>query len=67
MNKNKKKVKRAVSRRFKVTKTGKVLHARQNAGHRKSHKSKGQIRRSRAQGELTGVFAKKIKRMLNVA
>ena len=67
MKKNKIKVKRVVSRRIKDTKTGKDLHSRQNAGHRKSHKSKDQIRRGRAQGELTGAFGKRIKRMLNVA
>lgn len=67
MKKNKKKVRKAVSRRFKVTKTGKVLHARQNAGHRKSHKTKTNIRRGKEPGEITGKQGKKIKRMLNEA
>ena len=67
MTKNKKKIKRSVSRRFKVTKTGKVLHARQNSGHRKTHKSKTQIRRGKEPNELKGAFGKRIKRMLNEA
>lgn len=68
MTKNKKKVKKAVSRRFKITKTGKVLFAHQNAGHRKSHKSsQRQIRRGKRVGHLEGAFGKRIKRMLNEA
>lgn len=65
MTKNKKKVKKAVARRFKVTKTGKVLFMHQNVGHRKSHKSKKQVRRNKVEGELTGKFAQRIRRMMN--
>lgn len=65
MTKNKKKVRRAVSRRFKVTKTGKVMHGRQNAGHRKTHKSKTNIRRGKELRVLAGKHGKKIKRLLN--
>jgi len=67
MTKIKKKVKKAVSRRFKVTKTGKVMHARQNSGHRKTHKSsKRQIRRGKEPKALHKTSAKRIKRLLNV-
>ena len=59
------KVKKAVSRRFKVTKTGKVMFAHQNAGHLKANKSKSQKRRAKEPGELKGKFAKKIKKQLN--
>lgn len=65
MKKNKIKVKKAVSRRFKVTKTGKVMFSHQNAGHRKTHKNKRQIRRGKEPGQLKGAFGKRIKRMLN--
>ena len=65
MTKNKKKVKKAVSRRFKVTKTGKVLFAHQNSGHRKTHKTKNQIRRGKKTSELKGAFGKRMRRMLN--
>lgn len=65
MTKNKKKVKKAVARRFKVTKTGKVMHARQNSGHRKTHKTKRQIRRGKEPKALHKTSAKRIKRLLN--
>ena len=45
----KKKIKKSVSRRFKVT---------------KMNKSKSRMRRKKEPGELTGTFAKKIKKML---
>lgn len=60
----KKKVKNSVARRFKITKTGKVLFAHQNAGHLKSAKSNRRIRRSKIAGSLTGMFAKKVKKMM---
>ena len=67
MNKNKKKIKKSVSRRFKVTKTGKVMFSHQNRGHLKTNKSKTNLRRGKEPGQLTGKFGKKIKKMLNEA
>ncbi len=63
----KKKIKRSVSRRFEVTKTGKVMFAHQYQSHLKMNKSKRRIRRQKEPGELTGTFAKKIKQMLGKA
>jgi large subunit ribosomal protein L35 len=63
----KKKAKRSVSKRFKVTKTGKVMFAHQYGSHKKLHKSKSRIRRQKEPGQLTGAFAKKIKQMLGYA
>jgi large subunit ribosomal protein L35 len=63
----KKKIKNSVKKRFKVTKTGKVMHGRQYAGHLKLHKSKSRIRRGKEPAQLTGEFAKKIKQMLGYA
>lgn len=60
------KVKKAAVKRFKVTKTGKVLFSHQYGGHLKLHKSKRRLRRQKEPGILTGEFAKKIKRMLAV-
>jgi len=60
----KKKTKRSVQRRFKITKTGKVLFAHQNAGHHKAAKSKKRIRRNNVPGVLSQAFAKKVKQML---
>ncbi len=67
MTKNKHKVKRSVSRRFKVTKTGKVMFSHQNVGHLKTNKSNRAIRRNKVEGVLDKKFAKKVKSMLNVA
>ena len=64
---NKKKIKGAVSKRFKVTKTGKVLFSHQYGSHKKLLKSKRRIRRQKETGVLTGAFAKKIKQMLGEA
>lgn len=65
MTKNKKKIKKSVSRRFKVTKTGKVMFSHQNRGHLKKNKSKRNIRRGKEPGVLNKSFAKKVKKMLN--
>ena len=60
----KKKIKKSVAKRFKVTKTGKVLFEHQYQSHKKFHKSKRRIRRQKETGVLKGQFAKKIKQML---
>lgn len=63
----KKKIKKSVARRFKVTKTGKVMFSHQYQSHLKMNKSKRRIRRQKEPAELTGTFAKKIKQMLGDA
>lgn len=63
----KKKIKHSVSKRFKVTKTGKVLFAHQYGSHKKLLKTKRRIRRQKETGVLEGAFAKKIKQMLGHA
>lgn len=60
----KKKIKKSVSKRFKITKTGKVLYAHQYTGHLKLHKSGRRLRRLKEPGQLHGKFAKKIKQMM---
>jgi ribosomal protein L35 len=60
----KKKIKRSISRRFEVTKTGKVLFSHQYGSHKKLTKSRSRIRRQKEIGILTGTFAKKIKQAL---
>lgn len=64
MRKNKHKIRKAVSRRFKVTKTGKVMFSHQMRGHLKTNKTKRNLRRGKEPGELSKPFAKKVKRML---
>ena len=64
MKKNKHKVKKSVSRRFKVTKTGKVMFSHQMRGHLKTNKTKRNLRRGKEPGVLSKSFAKKIKKQL---
>lgn len=63
----KKKIKDSVAKRFKVTKTGKVLFAHQYGSHLKLKKSKRRIRQQKEPAVLKGEFAKKIKKMLGAA
>lgn len=67
MKKTKIKVRGSVAKRFRVTKTGKVMFEHQYGSHKKLHKSKSRIRRQKEPGQLEGAFAKKIKQMLGVA
>lgn len=67
MKKQKLKIKRSVSRRFKITKTGKVMFGHQYQSHKKMNKSKSRIRRGKEPAQLTGEFAKKIKMLLGEA
>lgn len=59
-----KKIKKSVSKRFKVTKRGKVIFSHQYKSHLKFGKSKSRLRRQKEPGVLKGKFAKKIKQML---
>lgn len=63
----KKKIKKSVSKRFKVTKTGKVMFEHQYGSHKKLNKSKSRLRRQKEPGVMEGAFAKKIKQMLGYA
>lgn len=64
--KNKQKTRKGAAKRFKVTKTGKVLHRSQKIRHLRSVKSKNQIRRLKQMKELKGTMAKKVKKMLGL-
>jgi ribosomal protein L35 len=67
MKKTKQKVRKSVSKRFKITKTGKVMFAHQMGSHKKLNKSKSRIRRQKEPAELKGKFAKKMKRLMAAA
>lgn len=67
MKKMKQKTRSGVTKRFKITATGKVLRRAQNMRHRRRNKSKKAIRAYRQPIEVTGKWAKKIKRMLAIA
>ncbi len=61
---NKQKTTKAAVKRFKVTKTGKVMRGRQFGRHLRRKKSKSQKRRHKEPAQVMGKIAKKIKRML---
>lgn len=67
MKKIKQKTRKGVTRRFKITKTGKVLRRSQNMRHLRRKKSKKAIRKYRKPVEVTGKIAKKIKQMVGQA
>lgn len=62
----KQKTRKIVSKRFKITKTGKVLRRAQNMRHLRRRKSKSQIRSYNVPREVTGALAKKIRKMLGM-
>lgn len=63
---NKRKTKKSVSKRFKITKKGKVMFSHQYTGHLMRKKSRRRIRRQKEPGQLSSSFAKRIKKMLGV-
>lgn len=67
MKRYKQKTRKGVTRRFKITGSGKVLRRNQNMRHLRRKKSKKAIRNYRVPTEVTGVWAKKIKRMIGIA
>lgn len=67
MKKLKQKTRSGAAKRFKITATGKVLRRSQNMRHRRRIKNKKTIRKYRKPVEVTGKWAKKIKRMLALA
>jgi large subunit ribosomal protein L35 len=60
----KQKTRKSVSKRFKVTATGKLLHRSSFSRHLRNRKSAAQKRRYRKYAIILGARAKKIKRML---
>jgi large subunit ribosomal protein L35 len=51
--------------RFRITRTGKVLHGRQNRKHLLEGKSSSRKRRLAGKGELSGGDAAQIRKLLN--
>ena len=60
----KQRTRKIVAKRFKITATGKIMRRKQNSRHLRTNKSKKAIRAYRVPVEVTGVMARKIKRML---
>jgi large subunit ribosomal protein L35 len=67
MKSYKQKTRKGAAKRFKITATGKVLRRSQNFRHLRRKKSQKAIRASRIPVEVTGKWARKIKRMLGLA
>jgi large subunit ribosomal protein L35 len=57
---------KSAAKRFKVTKTGKVLHRSQGIRHLKSKKTKRQLRSLKQMNQVHGKAEKKIKKMLGI-
>ncbi len=64
MAKNKMKIRKSIKRRFKVTKTGKVLRRGSHVRHIRRKKNKGQVRAQKLPQEVKGSWKRKIKKLL---
>ena len=64
MKKTKMKTRKAVIRRIKITKTGKLLRRSSFGRHLRAGKSKGRIRNLKRKVEIRGFFRKKLKQVL---
>jgi len=62
--KKKQKTKKTVAKRFKVTKTGKVLYRQQGIRHLLSKKNKRWLRRKKKLKQLLGEYKNKVLKML---
>lgn len=59
---NKRKVRKSITNRFKVTKNGKVMRRQSFRRHIKNSKTSKQLRRLKRVVELKGFYAKKVKK-----
>lgn len=59
-----KKTRKSITKRFKITKTGKVMRVAVNQDHLRGKKTGQQIRETRKWVEVTGPEAKKIKKLI---
>ena len=63
---SKRKIKKSVSNRFEVTKTGKVLRMSSFNRHLRRKKSKKQLRRLKGKQPVSGALAIKVKKLLGL-
>ena len=61
----KQKTRKTVAKRFKITKSGKVLRGHQYSGHRKAHKSKRRKSSYHGTVKLSTRMATKIKKLMH--
>ena len=62
----KQRTRKSAVKRFKITKTGKVLHRHHHIRHLRSQKSKRHMRRLKQNVEVSGKYEKKIKQMMGL-
>ncbi|OGK31130.1 hypothetical protein A3F29_00680 [Candidatus Roizmanbacteria bacterium RIFCSPHIGHO2_12_FULL_33_9] len=67
MKKQKTKTRKSVVKRFKITKTGKLLHRSLQLRHKRAGKSKRRIRRLKQMKVVGGKYSIKVKKMLKIA
>ena len=60
----KQRTRKSAAKRFKLTKTGKILHRSHYLRHKRAKKSKRQIRRLKQTKLVKGRYEKKLKKML---
>jgi len=63
--KQKIKTRKSVAKRFKLTKTGKLMFRGSHIRHLRRKKTKSRLRKQKVMKELTGKKALKIKKLLN--
>lgn len=61
------KSRKSVSRRFKITATGKVLHRSAFSRHLRSSKSASQLRRHKTFKGVSGKISRRVKRLMALA
>ena len=64
MIKQKMKTRKSVKRRFKITKTGKVLRRGSHVRHLRRKKKKSRIRKQKLPKEVKGAWKRKVKKLL---
>lgn len=62
----KQKTKKSITKRFKITKKGKILRLQSFARHLKAKKSRKRIRKLKKSKELKGFYAKKLRKVLGI-
>jgi len=66
MKKTKMKTRKSATKRFKVTGSGKIMRGRSFNRHLRVKKSKKQKRRLKGQVEVTGFYAKKLRKRMGL-
>ncbi len=63
----KQKTRKSITKRFKVTKNGKILRRQNFSRHLRSKKSKAKKRTQKRPVEMTGYYARKLRKFLGIS